>query len=216
MTYINQEYPRHRSLFGLSARFMALMGIWVLACMAALPARAELRIDITRGKVEPMPVAITDFLGTNEQETDLGRKVTEVISRDLQSSGLFRPIDPKAFIQKPEALRLQPRFADWRVISAQALVLGRRPYAGGTACCGSSSDCGTFAEQQMMGLALFHPARKTGAGLRTSFPTRFTNALPVKTVISIPVSCSFQKPAWKTPHQAAFDHGSGMVATCVS
>ncbi len=155
MTYINQEYPRHRSLFGLSARFMALMGIWVLACMAALPARAELRIDITRGKVEPMPVAITDFLGTNEQETDLGRKVTEVISRDLQSSGLFRPIDPKAFIQKPEALRLQPRFADWRVISAQALVSGAAHMQADGKLRLEFRLWDVFAEQQMMGLAYF-------------------------------------------------------------
>ena len=107
MTYINQDNLRHRGLFGLSTRFVALVGVWVLACMLALPAQAELRIDITRGKVEPMPVAITDFLGASEKEADLGRKVSEVISRDLQSSGLFRPIDPKAFIQKAEALRLQ-------------------------------------------------------------------------------------------------------------
>src|SRR5512145_596246 len=48
-----------------------------------------------------------------------------VISNDLERSGLFRPLDPRAFIQTPAALRAAPpRFADWRAINAQALVHG--------------------------------------------------------------------------------------------
>ncbi|MEE8214453.1 MAG: Tol-Pal system protein TolB, partial [Alphaproteobacteria bacterium] len=88
-------------------------------------AAAELKIDITRGKVEPMPVAITNFLGNSPREKFIGSKLSSVLRKDLERSGLFRSIDPKAFIQTPKALQVQPRFADWRVISAQALVSGR-------------------------------------------------------------------------------------------
>jgi TolB protein len=99
---------------------MALAGLLFLAG----PAAAELRIDITRGQVEPLPVAVTDFFGAGQAEIQVGRDVARVVSGDLERSGLFAPIDPRAFIQTPETLRVQPRFGDWRIINAQALVTG--------------------------------------------------------------------------------------------
>ena len=48
-----------------------------------------------------------------------------MVSADLERSGLFKPIDPHAFIQTPESLAVQPRFEDWKAINAQALVQGR-------------------------------------------------------------------------------------------
>lgn len=96
-----------------------------LVGLAAGPARADLRIDINQGRVAPMPVAISPFYGAQPQESQIGQDATSVISADLERSGLFRPLDPKAFIQKPDALLNQPpRFADWRAINAQALVHG--------------------------------------------------------------------------------------------
>jgi TolB protein len=88
------------------------------------PARAELTLDITRGKVDPLPIALPDFVGSSAPETQTGRDMTAVISADLERSGLFRPIDPRAFIQDAASLKAQPRFADWRLIKAQALVSG--------------------------------------------------------------------------------------------
>ncbi len=105
--------------------FRVLNVLAFVLLVAAVPARAELRIDITRGHVEPMPIAVSPFYGDRPQETQIGRDITSVISANLERSGLFRPIDPKAFIQTPAALRSQPpRFADWRAINAQALVHG--------------------------------------------------------------------------------------------
>ncbi len=103
-------------------RFVAGAGS-LLAAGAALnagPAAAQLRLDITSGAPKPIPIAITDFVG----ETEQGRAISSVISADLKRSGLFAPIDPKAFVEQisnPDA----PRFPDWRVINAQALVTGR-------------------------------------------------------------------------------------------
>ena len=109
------------------SRFRFQVGLWsaLLVVGFAAPSRAELRIDITRGHVEPMPIAISPFFGEQAQETQMGQQVTAVISANLERSGLFRPIDPKAFIQTPAALRSQPpRFPDWRALNAQALVHG--------------------------------------------------------------------------------------------
>jgi len=88
-------------------------------------ARAELRIDITRGTAEPIPIAISDFYGASGREAQVGHDIAQVITANLERSGLFRPLDPKAFVQDPAALRLQPRFADWKVLAAQALVAGQ-------------------------------------------------------------------------------------------
>src|SRR5262249_58890344 len=40
-------------------------------------------------------------------------------------SGLFAPIDPAAYTERIVNTDAVPRFADWRVINAQALVTGR-------------------------------------------------------------------------------------------
>ena len=56
-------------------------------------AKAELRIDITKGQIEPTPIAISDLFGSGAEESVLGKRVSDIISRNLERSGLFRPID---------------------------------------------------------------------------------------------------------------------------
>jgi TolB protein len=114
-----------RSRPWMPTRRDALLGLTVAPILwsASRPAWAELRIDITRGKVEPMPIAIVPFSGAGEQAR-FGNDISSVVSADLERSGLFRPLDPKSFIQTAEQIRLQPRFEDWKLINAQALVHG--------------------------------------------------------------------------------------------
>ena len=103
--------------------------IWTMTTLllllgAAMPVHAVVKIDITAGNVDPLPVAITRFVGADADTAKIGAGMTEVISANLARSGLFAPIDPSAFIQKPEDMLVRPRFADWRLIEAQALVTG--------------------------------------------------------------------------------------------
>jgi TolB protein len=88
------------------------------------PAGAVLELDITQGIVEPLPIAISEFYGATPSAQQRGREIADVVSADLERSGLFRPIDRRAFIQSPAQLRGLPQFADWRQINAQALVTG--------------------------------------------------------------------------------------------
>ena len=87
---------------------------------------AIIEIDITEGNREPLPLAISEFFHDNNSEI-IEKKITEnirtVISDDLERSGLFSSIDDKAFIQNNRAMHLKPRFADWRLIKAQGLLL---------------------------------------------------------------------------------------------
>ena len=103
--------------------FLAALALLGLVSMAR-PAHADLTLDITRGNPQPIPIAIPSFQGDNPADGQLGADIAGVVSNDLERSGLFRPIDPAAFIQDPAALRPIPRFADWKLINAQALVVG--------------------------------------------------------------------------------------------
>jgi TolB protein len=81
-----------------------------------------LEIDITQGTLQPIPIAVPEFLGEDPQ---FALEVSDVVAADLERSGLFQPLDRAAFIDRPRDLNAPPRFQDWRVLNAQALVVGR-------------------------------------------------------------------------------------------
>jgi len=116
---------------------------------------AELRVDITQGKAEPLPIAVADFFGTSASDSQIGRDMAGVIAADLQRSGLFKPIDKRAFIQTDASLSTLPRFGDWRIINAQALVQGRTQLVPDGRLRVEFRLWDVFAEQQMVGLAYF-------------------------------------------------------------
>lgn len=110
--------PRYGAWF----RRRVTVVLTLLAGMVIAPAIAEaqLNVDVTRGSQQPLPIAVTPFVG---QEADM--PLTEVIINDLSGSGLFAPIDPATFIQTDIDPDGEPRFGDWRIINAQALLVGR-------------------------------------------------------------------------------------------
>ena len=119
---------------------------------SANSARAQLQIDITRGNVDPLPIAIGDLTGTTPDTTRVGRDISGVIAANLERSGLFRAIERAAFIEDPTQITLRPRFGDWRLINAQALVTGGSVEEGDGRLRVEFRLWDTFAEQQMTGL----------------------------------------------------------------
>ena len=137
-------------------RFAALAFMLLLASGAREGAAQEgLRIDITQGQVRPMPIAITDFYGTNPNDATTGSNIARVVSADLERSGLFKPLDSRSFIQTVDSLRVQPRFGDWRVINAQALVSGMAEAQADGRLRVEFRLWDVYGEQQMTGLAYF-------------------------------------------------------------
>ena len=135
-------------------RLPAAMAAFILIAFAAGAARAELRIDITQGTVQPLPIAVVDFYGQQPNDAQYGSNIVNVVSADLERSGLFKPIDKKAFIQTPDSLRTMPRFGDWRVINAQALVSGTVQTQPDGRIRVEFRLWDVFAEQQMIGVAV--------------------------------------------------------------
>lgn len=107
---------------------MLLAALWPL--WASGPAWSGLRIDITKGGVQPLPIAVPFFVnlasdGATRASGGMGAQLSDVVSDDLQRSGLFRPLERHAFLQKPEPLWHQgPQYRDWRLIGAEAVVAG--------------------------------------------------------------------------------------------
>jgi len=127
----------------------------LVTALCGRPASAELKIDITKAVVESIPIAVTDFVGANSLPSKYGADMARVIAADLERSGLFKPLDSKAFIQKPGDIQTLPRFGDWRVINAQALVHGRAHIVTDGRLRVEFRLWDVLAEQQMVGLAYF-------------------------------------------------------------
>jgi TolB protein len=95
------------------------------AAAAAASGSAEITVD--RARTAPIPIAIPPLQGSA-----LGAQIAGVITNNLGRCGLFRPIDPAAFVgadAPPDA----PNFANWKAVGAQALVTGRVEDQGGSA-----------------------------------------------------------------------------------
>ena len=131
---MTSNYPNKGALngmHGIISRAM-LAPLFVVLCMwlSVDVARAQTEIDITRGNIKAIPIAITPFISEGPVDPSFADGITKVISQDLANSGLFRAIEKAAFIEQISNVNKQPRFSEWRVINAQALVVGRVLQAG--------------------------------------------------------------------------------------
>lgn len=97
----------------------------LLPGIVSTTASAQLQLDITRGNIQALPIAIPSFVGSTGLVDQLSQNVTQVIIDDLERSSLFRAIDPATYIDQNANPDAMPRFPDWRVLSAQALAVGR-------------------------------------------------------------------------------------------
>jgi len=102
-----------------------------------IKAIALIEVDITRGNLNPLPIAVSPLATDNKSNEDLekifkkkniGSEIASVVENNLKTSGLFNPLNKDAFLQKPDIAHLKPRFEDWALIKAQALITGKVTY----------------------------------------------------------------------------------------
>jgi TolB protein len=118
----NPALTRRRALM-LGAAF----GAGLLAPVGAGPVRAApLRGTLTEGNIRRIPIAVPDFLAGSPSAADgeTSRGISQIITSNLQRSGLFDPINPAAFIERISSPDATPRFPDWQAIKAENLVTG--------------------------------------------------------------------------------------------
>jgi len=97
-------------------------------------ARALIEVDITRGNLDPLPVAVSPLYvepGSKDVKQgekiikNVGEEISKIVEINFRRSGLFNPLKKDSFVQNPDIAHLKPRFEDWRLIKAQALVTGK-------------------------------------------------------------------------------------------
>ena len=110
--------------------------IFAIFCLFAFNSTtfALVEVDITRGNLDPLPIAVSplhvepgsiDIVKDGKVIKDVGEKISEVIEVNFKRSGLFNPLKKDSFVQKPDIAHIKPRFEDWKLIKAQALVTGK-------------------------------------------------------------------------------------------
>ncbi len=97
----------------------------LLAIAAPATAAAQVTIRIDDPNFEPLPIAIVVPQASAGEERTTAEEIAGVVTGNLEGSGLFRPIDRNAFVQRDGSEVLAPRFNDWKGIGADALVTGR-------------------------------------------------------------------------------------------
>ncbi len=97
-------------------------------------AKALVEVDITRGNLDPLPIAVSplyiepgskDVKQDNKIIKNVGEEIAKVIEVNFKRSGLFNPLKKESFVQNPDIAHVKPRFEDWKLIKAQALVTGK-------------------------------------------------------------------------------------------
>ena len=97
-------------------------------------ASAVIEVDITRGNLDPLPIAISplylqpgskDIKHGEKVIKNVGERISKLIETNLKRSGLFNPLNQESFVQAPDIAHVKPRFEDWRLIKAQALITGK-------------------------------------------------------------------------------------------
>ena len=95
---------------------------------------ALIEVDITRGNLDPLPIAVSPlYLESSSKEIkqsgkiikNAGEAIAKIIEINLKRSGLFNPLKKDSFVQNPDVAHVKPRFEDWKLIKAQALVTGK-------------------------------------------------------------------------------------------
>ncbi len=93
---------------------------------------AILYIDINAPGGKRMPIALPDFVVTGGEEP-LSRDLPGVIAGDLAMTSLFDVIPRPAYLERivPEHFRTRPlSFPDWKMIGAEAVVVGKAEVRG--------------------------------------------------------------------------------------
>ena len=114
-----------RAIVKAGWKHLVAVTVWVLLAPMLAVAQSDIpRLDITEGQIEPIPVAIAEFTGLDGAPSAVGRQISQIISDDLVSSGLFRTIDSAAFIQPPASPKIRPDFSNWSPLGAKGLLIG--------------------------------------------------------------------------------------------
>ena len=87
-------------------------------------------LELDNPTIEPVPLAIPDFVPESGSADQLSRDIAAVVTADLEGSGLFRRIDQTAYISRITSFDAPVSYPDWKAINAQGLIVGAVSVSG--------------------------------------------------------------------------------------
>ena len=93
--------------------------ILFLIVLIPIKAFALIEVDITRGNLNPLPLAVSPLSIDDKskksfekilKKENIGSEISTIVENNLRTSGLFNPLSKDAFLQAPDIANLKPRF----------------------------------------------------------------------------------------------------------
>ena len=103
--------------------------------LAQILGSKSISITIDQAKIQKSLIAMPDFQGSSSA----GRILYNTVHNNLDISSFFQLIDPKAFLEDPKNISLNPyprdsngfKFENWKVINTEFLIRGRHRISNG-------------------------------------------------------------------------------------
>ncbi len=97
----------------------------LLGTVISLPSIDAIKIEINKGEVKPEPIAILRFVAHDGSVHAISEEIAKIIENDLNSSGLFVPIDQNDFVETSYDITSNGVTTEkWSSINARFLVHG--------------------------------------------------------------------------------------------
>jgi len=113
--------PYHSPTATHRRSFCAALGLGAAMLIAALPAQAQFRVEISGVGATQLPIAIVKF--RDEDKATPSLSISGIVRADLERSGVFKSVDAPTG-SPPLDENSQPVMTEWRARAADALVAG--------------------------------------------------------------------------------------------
>ena len=106
--------------------------ILFLITLIPINAFALIEVDITRGNLNPLPLAVSPLsiddkskksFGKILKEENIGSEISTIVEHNLRTSGLFNPLSKEAFLQAPDIANLMDQLLNFWLKKAQGFTI---------------------------------------------------------------------------------------------
>jgi TolB protein len=95
-----------KKLNALKSIFNHIILYFFLVMMNSVSAGAQLTIDITKGNIDPTPVAVPNFLAASAELSQLGGDMASCYKKQFATIWTFCVFKPRRFFRDPSKYRL--------------------------------------------------------------------------------------------------------------
>ena len=96
---------------------------WVVS-LHAQTLNETLELQINEGVIEPLPIAIPNFIVENNGAVTNSQNITDLIIANLEGTGLFRVVTQESHIGRITNINSPVQYSDWKAINVDILLAG--------------------------------------------------------------------------------------------